>query len=183
MQKVLSTKLESEEINRFEEMAQREGASKAGLLKRLALDYLDISRKSNMLIPACTSNASVSPKEDVAAHCKDSQSESLSRVPYEPQPTAPESTSLVDSSLPAHKDVDFLLKPTLLPTSREPVYHHIEPSSTVTVLKHPLDIRSSGIGWLIVGGLIVWGLYSESTRVVDPAAAPVRRKPIFVHYH
>jgi hypothetical protein len=183
MQKVLSTKLESEEINRFEEMAQREGESKAGLLKRLALDYLDINRKTNMLIPACKSNASVSPKEDVTANCKDSQNESLSQVPYEPQLTAPESTSLVDSSLPAHKDVDFLLKPTLLSTNREPVYNHIEPSSTVTVFKRPPDIRSSGIGWLIGGVLIVWGLYLGSTRVVDPAAATFRRKPIFGHYH
>jgi len=183
MQKVLSTKLESEEINRFEEMAQREGESKAGLLKRLALDYLNISRKTNMLIPACTSNANVSPKEDVAAHCKNSQNESSSQVPYEPQPTSPESTSLVDCSLPTHKDVDFLLKETLLPTNREPVYHHIYPSNTAIVLKRPSDTRSSGIGWLIAGGLIVWGLYLGSTRVVDPAAANVRRKPIFGHYH
>jgi hypothetical protein len=77
MQKVLSTKLESEEINRFEEIARREGESKAGLLKRLALDYLDINGKTNMLIPACKSNTRVSPKEDLAAHCKDSQNESL----------------------------------------------------------------------------------------------------------
>ena len=62
MQKVLSTKLESEEINRFEEIAQREGESKAGLLKRLALDYLDINGKTktsaNLQVPHCPSTAS-----------------------------------------------------------------------------------------------------------------------------
>ena len=170
MQKVLSTKLESEEINRFAEMAQREGESKAGLLKRLALDYLDISRTTNTLIPVYTSNANVSPKEDMVVHCKDSQNESSSQVPYEPQPTAPESTSLVDSSLPAHKDVGFLLKPILLLATG--------PSGAT-----PSPKNSSGLGWLIGGSLIVLGLYLGSTTVIDTAAAPVRRKPIFGHYH
>jgi hypothetical protein len=176
MQKVLSTKLESEEINRFEEMAQREGESKAGLLKRLALDYLDISRKTNMLIPACTSNASVSPKEDVAAHCKDSQNESSSLVPYEPQPTAPESTSLVGCCLPIHKDVDFLLKATLLPTNSEPVYHHIEPSNTATMLKRPSDIRPSGIGWLGYLGVKKPGFRSKSAGLSEQSRPPFRSK-------
>jgi hypothetical protein len=39
MLKVLSTKLESDEIDRFEEKAQHEGESKSGLLRRLALGY------------------------------------------------------------------------------------------------------------------------------------------------
>ena len=172
MQKVLSTKLELEEINRFEEIAQREGESKAGLLKRLALDYLDINGKTNMLIPACKSNTSVSPKEDLAAHCKDSQNESLPQVPREPLSKKPDPISLVDNSLLANKDIDLLWKPALLPTTKEPVCHNLKPNGY-----SPSPKRSSGLAWLIIVGLIVLAIKSESTRVVDPTTAPVAANP------
>ena len=41
MKKVLSTKLKAEEINRFAEMAKRQGESKSELLRRLVMDCLD----------------------------------------------------------------------------------------------------------------------------------------------
>ena len=172
MQKVLSTKLESEEINRFAEMAQREGESKAGLLKRLALDYLDISRTTNTLIPVYTSNANVSPKEDMVVHCKDSQNESLPLVPREPLSKKPDPISLVDSSLLANKDIDLLWKPALLPTTKEPVCHNLKPNG-----HSPSPKRSSDLAWLIIVGLIVLAIKSESTRVVDPTTAPVAANP------
>ncbi len=45
MSKVLSTKLTVDEIERFNTVAKQQGLSKAGLLKRLAQEYLDESNK------------------------------------------------------------------------------------------------------------------------------------------
>ena len=72
-----------------------------------------------------------------------------------------------------HEDVDRPLNPPLLPIGRQPVYHNAEPGRPVTSPK-----RSSGIGWLIFGGLLL-----ESTTAVDRAAVPVRRKPLMGTYH
>ena len=47
MLKVLSTKLKMEEIDRFTALAERQGESKCGLLKRLVLDYLNTGGKAN----------------------------------------------------------------------------------------------------------------------------------------
>ena len=77
-----------------------------------------------------------------------------------------------------YEDVDRPLNPPLLPIGRQPVYHNAEPGRPATSPK-----RSSGIGWLIFGGLLVGGLLLESTTAVDRAAVPVRRKPLLGVYH
>lgn len=45
MLKVLSTKLDLEEMDRFGEMAERQGESKSSLLRCLVLDHLDSGGK------------------------------------------------------------------------------------------------------------------------------------------
>ena len=80
--------------------------------------------------------------------------------------------------LPIHEDVDRPLNPPLLPIGRQPVYHNAEPGRPATSPK-----QSSGIGWLILGGLLVGGLLLEPTTAVDRAAVPVRRKPLLGVYH
>ena len=45
MAKVLSTKLKVDEVDRFTTMAVQQGESKAGLLKRLVLDYMNSGGK------------------------------------------------------------------------------------------------------------------------------------------
>ena len=45
--KVLSTKLKLDEVDRFAVMAEQQGESKCGLLKRLVLDYLNTGGKAN----------------------------------------------------------------------------------------------------------------------------------------
>ena len=47
MQKVLSTKLKTDEADRFQAMAEQQGKTKAGLLKRLVQDYLNSSGKAD----------------------------------------------------------------------------------------------------------------------------------------
>ena len=45
--KVLSTKLKLDEVDRFAAMAEQQGESKCGLLKRIVLDYLNTGGKAN----------------------------------------------------------------------------------------------------------------------------------------
>ena len=40
MQRVLSTKLQLDQVDRFEQVAEAQGETKASLLKRIALEYL-----------------------------------------------------------------------------------------------------------------------------------------------
>lgn len=47
MQKVLSTKLELDELERFIAMVEQQGESKSKLLRHLVLDYLDIGSKAD----------------------------------------------------------------------------------------------------------------------------------------
>ena len=47
MRKVLSTKVTLDELERFAEMAERQGESKSGLLRRLVLDYLNSDSKAD----------------------------------------------------------------------------------------------------------------------------------------
>ncbi len=178
MQKVLSTKLKEEEMDRFAEMAKQQGESKSGLARHLLLDYLDDGSKAARVASTDTSNPANSSNKGLLLHGEGLQSEYLPPVHHQPQTKMQECTSVVDSGLPIHEDVDHPLNPALLPTSRQPVYLNTEPGRSATSPK-----QSSGIGWLIVGGIFVWGLVSGSTTAVDCAAEPVRRKPLMGTYH
>ncbi len=179
MQKVLSTKLKEEEMDRFAEMAEQQGESKSGLARRLLLDYLDDGSKAARVASTDTSNPANSSNKDWLIHGEDLHSEYLlTPVHHQPQTKTQESTSVVDSGLPIHEDVAHPLNPALLPISRQPVYHNAEPVRFATSPK-----QSSSIGWFICGGLLVLGLVSGSTTAVDCAAEPVRRKPLMGTYN
>lgn len=178
MLKVLSTKLELEEMGRFAEMAERQGESKSGLLRRLVLDHLDGGGKTDTPPSTGTSNPPYSLKKDLLTHCEDLHNECLSPVYNQPETRIQKSTSVVDNGLPIREDVDHVWNLALLPAGREPVYRNAEPSKVVTSPK-----RSAGVGWLVIVGLIVWGLQLESTSAVDRADVPLRRKPLFGFYH
>ncbi len=178
MLKVLSTKLKAEEIDRFVEMAEQQGESKSGLVRRLVLDYLDGGSKADRVASTGTSNPANSSNKGLLIHGEGLNSEYLPPVHHQPQTKTQKCTSVVDSGLPIHEDVDRPLNPPLLPIGRQPVYHNVEPGRSATSPK-----QSSGIGWLILLGLIVLGLGSGSTTAVDRAAEPVRRKPLLGVYH
>lgn len=176
MSKVLSTKLKEEEMDRFAKMAEQQGESKSGMVRRLVLDCLDGGSKANRVASTDTSNPANSSNKGLLIHGEGLNSEYLPPVHHQPQTKTQKCTSVVDSGLPIHEDVDRPLKPPLLPISRH--YHNAEPGRPATSPK-----RSSGIGWLIFGGLLVLGLGSGSTTAVGGAAEPVRRKPLLGVYH
>ena len=178
MLKVLSTKLKVEEIKHFAEIAEQQGESKSGLLRRLVLDYLDGSSKADRVASTSTSNPASSSKKGLLLHGEGLNSEYLPPVHHQPQTKPQKCTSVVDSGLPIHEDVDRPLNPPLLPISRRLVYHNAGPGRSATSPK-----QSSGIGWLICGGLLLLGLGSGSTTAVDRTAEPVRRKPLLGVYH
>lgn len=178
MSKVLSTKLKVEDVDRFAEMAAQRGESMSGVLRRLALDYVDGGSKADRVASTGPSNPANSSKKGLLLHGEDLHSEYLLPIHHQPQTKMQECTSVVDSGLPIHEDVDRPLNPAPSPISRQPVYHNTEPGRPATSPK-----RSSANGWLIVGGVLVWGLVSGSTTAVDCAAEPVRRKPIMGEYH
>ncbi len=178
MGKVLSTKLTVEELDQFTAMAKQQGESKSGLLRCLVLDYLDGGNKADRVASTGTSNPANSSNKSLLIHGEGLNSGYLPPVHYQPQTKMQKSTSAVDSGLPIHGDVDRPLNPPLLPIGRQPVYHNAEPSRSATSPK-----QSSGIGWLILLGLLVLGLGSGSTTAVDRAAEPVHRKPLLGVYH
>lgn len=164
MLKVLSTKLKVEEIDRFAEMAEQQGESKFGLVRRLVLDYLDGGNKADRVASTGTSNPANSSNKGLLIHGEGLQSEYLPPVHHQPQTKTQKCTSAVDSGQPIHGDVDRPLNPALPPISRQPVYHNTEPGKSATSPK-----QSSGIGWLILLALFVWGLKSKSVDTVDHA--------------
>jgi len=178
MSKVLSTKLKVEDVDRFTEVAEQQGESRSGLLRRLVLDYLDGGSKADRVASTGTSNPASSSKKGLLLHGEGLHSKCLSPVHCQPQTKMQKSTSAVDSGLPIHEDVDRPLNPALLSITRQPVYHNAELGRSATSPK-----QSSGIGWLILLGLLVLGLGSGSTTAVDCAAEPVRRKPLLGVYH
>ena len=178
MLKVLSTKLRVGDIDWFTAMAKQQGESKSGLLRRLVLGYLDGGSKADRVASTDTSNPANSSNKGWLIHGEGLHSEYLPPVHHQPQTKTQKCTSAVDSGLSIHEDVDRPLNPALLSISRQPVYHNAEPGRSATSPK-----QSSGIGWLIFGGLLVLGLGSGSTTAVDCAAEPVRRKPLLGVYH
>ena len=178
MLKVLSTKLKVEEIKRFVEIAEQQSESKSGLLRRLVLEYQNNYSKADRVASTGTSSPANSSEKGWLIHGEGLHSEYLPPVHHQPQTKTQKCTSAVDSGLSIHEDVDRPLNPALLSISRQPVYHNAEPGRSATSPK-----QSSGIGWLIFGGLLVLGLGSGSTTAVDCAAEPVRRKPLLGVYH
>ncbi len=178
MPKVLSTKLKSEDTDRFAEMAKEQGESKSELLRRLVLDCLDGGSEGDRIASTGTSDPANSSNKDLLIHGEGLNSEYLPPVHHQPQTETQKSTSAVDSSLQKHKDVDRPLNFPPLPMGRQPVYHNAEPGRPATSPK-----QSSNIGSLIFGGLLVLGQLSGSTTTGDHAAVPGRRKPIMGVYH
>ncbi len=164
MSKVLSTKLKADEADRFEEMAEQQGESKSGLLRHLVLHHLDGGSKADRVASTGASNPANSSNKGLLIHGEGLHSEYLPPVHHQPQTKAQKRTSAVDIGLPIHEDVDRPLNPALLPISGQHVYHNIEPRRSATSPK-----QSSGIGWLILLGLLVWGLGSTSVDTVDHA--------------
>ena len=113
MLKVLSTKLKVEEIDRFAEMAEQQGESRSGLLRRLVLDYLDGGSKADRVASTGTSNPASSSNKGLLIHGEGLNSEYLPPVHHQPQTKTQNCTSVVDSSLPIHEDVDRPLNPAL----------------------------------------------------------------------
>ena len=175
---VLSTKLKLEDIDRFAEVAEQQGKTKSGLLRHLVLGYLDGGSKADRGTSTDTSDPANSSNKGLLIHGEGLPSEYLPPIHHQPQTKTQKCTSAVDSGLSIHEDVDRPLNPALLSISRQPAYHNAEPGRSATSPK-----QSSGIGWLIVGGLLVLGLGSGSTTAVDCAAEPVRRKPLLGVYH
>ena len=62
MQKVLSTKLKLDDVERFAAMAERQGKSKSGLLKCLVLDYLNTGSSTNTTTSTERINPVTSPE-------------------------------------------------------------------------------------------------------------------------
>ncbi len=164
MLKVLSTKLKVEEIERFAEIAEQQGKSKSGLLKRLALEYLNNYSEADRVASTGTSSPANFSEKGLLIHSEGPRSGYLPPAHHQPQTKTQESTSAVNSGLPIHEDVNRPLNPDLLPTSTQPAYHNAEPGRPATSPK-----QSSGIGLLIFLCLLTWGLRSTSVDAVDHA--------------
>ncbi len=126
MGKVLSTKLTVEESDQFTAMAEQQGKSKSGLLRRLVLDYMDGGSKADRVASTGTSNPASSSKKGLLLH---------------------------GDGLHIHEDVDRPLNPPLLPIGRQPVYHNSEPGRSATSPKQSSSIGWLILLGLIVLGL------------------------------
>ena len=113
MPKVLSTKLKADEVDRFMAMAEQQGKTKAGLLKHLVLDYLDGGSKAGRVVASTgASNAANSSNKGLLIHGEGLNSEYLPPVHHQLQTKTQKCTSVVDSGLLIHEDVDRPLNPT-----------------------------------------------------------------------
>jgi len=156
MQRVLSTKLHVDQVERFEQVAEAQGETKASLLKRMVLEYLESA--SEVDEPVSTSR----PRQTTVL-VKGMHSEYLPHDPYKKRTETLTTTSGVGSCSLNNECVDNTLNPTPLRTSRQPIYHNAELSRPATSPK-----QSSGAGWLILLGIIcVWYLRSQSVDAVD----------------
>ncbi len=102
MLKVLSTKLEVEEMDRFAEMAEQLGESKSGLARRLLLDYVDGGSKADRVASTGPSNPANSSKKGLLLHGEDLHSEYLPPVHHQPQTKTQECYYVLDSVQPIH---------------------------------------------------------------------------------
>ena len=178
MQKVLSTKLRSDEVDHFTTMAEQQGESKCSLLKHIVQDYLDGGSKSDTVSSPGVSNPTNSLNKGLLIHGEGLNSEYLPLAHHQLQNTTQKCNSVVDSTLPIHKHIDHPIKPAFLSISGQPFYNNVEPDRSITPPK-----QSSGICCLILLVLLVLCQGSWSTTAVEYAAEPVRRKPILGVYH
>jgi hypothetical protein len=156
MQRVLSTKLQVDQVERFEQVAEAQGETKASLLKRIALEYLQSAGKADE--PILTSR----PRQATVL-AKGLHSEYLPHDPNQKQTETLTTTSGVGSCLPSSVRVDRPLNPAPLRASGQPVYHNAEPRRPAISPK-----QSPSIGWLILLGIIsAWYLRSQSVDAVD----------------
>lgn len=160
MMKVISTKLQVEQVERFQKLAEAQGETKASQLKRLVLEYLQSADEVDEPIPT-------SRPHQAAVLAKGLNSQYLPHDPCQKQTKTLTSTSGLDSGLPSNAGADSPLNPAPLSTSRQPDFHNAEPGRSATSPE-----QSSGIGWLILLGLIVWGLCSTP---VDTAGRTPKR--------
>jgi hypothetical protein len=163
MQRVLSTKLQVDQVERFEQVAEAQGESKSGLVRRLVLDYLNGGSKADRVASTGTSSPANSSNKDLLIHGKGLHSEYLPHDPNQKQTETLTTTSGVGSCLPSSVRVDRPLNPAPLRTSGQLVHYNAEPRRPAVSPK-----QSSGIGWLILLGIIsAWYLRSQSVDAVD----------------
>jgi len=189
----VSCKLNRPQVDRLTAAAEAQGGTKASLLKRLALDYLQNGGKVDTLVqsgeprlPSGRDEGLPSGKTRSAdrLHQRKSPSSdtSLGRpgpdeglpteylLPFHRlvPPTNPISTPVVDSGLPSNVGVDARSS-VPLPTSRQPVYHNAGQGRPATSPR-----PSAGI--LLLGGLFLFLLArSRSVDAVDHVDGPVRQ--------
>ena len=191
MARVLSTKLKVDELDRFTAMAKQQGKSKAGLLKRLVLDYLNSGGKvdraesigrphpaasskkglpldktnNSQGISYCTSLLSCKPLSSEALRSKGSVS--IHRQSHTASPTpAPVTIGLRDIANEGHHSYS-------LPSSKEslPVYQNESKGRRKASTK-----TSTGNGWLLFFILLALWLKSQPSMTIDP-------RPYLPHGH
>ena len=96
MLKVLSTKLTVDEIERFNTAAKQQGLSKAGLLKRLAQEYLDESNKVDRFSGVSEPNQNSSSKKGQLPEQYDSRNLPLEKLKTPQNEELGESLNLED---------------------------------------------------------------------------------------
>jgi hypothetical protein len=148
MLKVLSTKLPVDQVERFQEVAEAQGETRSSQLKHLVTEFLQSADKVDELATAGRPN-------QVAVLDKGLTSKHLRQDPHQKPTETLTSASGLDSGLPSNAGVDRSLNPAPSSTGRQPVYHNTEAARS----DNPPE-QSSGIGWLIILVLIVWGLRS-----------------------
>ncbi len=116
MSKVLSTKLTVDEIERFNTAAKQQGISKAGLLKRLAQEYLNESNKVDRFSGVSEPNQNSSSKKDHRPEQYDSRN-----LPLE-KPETPQNEELGESLTPENLHSKTLHVVQGVYQNRPPVY-------------------------------------------------------------
>jgi hypothetical protein len=147
VKQVLSTKVSASQAELFQESAEAQGESKASLLRRLVEEYLQSDEKVDELVPASRPNQVAVLDKGNSVYLPNDTSQKQTRTLT--------STSGLDSSLPDNSGVEHPLNPAPSSTGRQPVYHNTEAARS----DNPPE-QSSGIGWLIILVLFVWGLRS-----------------------
>lgn len=200
MPKVVSCKLTVEQANRFGLLAEAQGGSKASLLRRLALDYLQSDGK----VDAIVQSGRPRPPSGVDKGLPSGKTRSGDRLPLRKSPSSntssssalpgeglpigylppfhrpepprnPISTLVEYSGLPSSVGVDA--PPSVpLPTSRLPVYH-------TDAIGRPATSPKSSIGSLLLVGLFLWWLVgSRSKTAVDHTSLPHAQLPSRVDF-
>lgn len=182
MAKVLSTKLTLDEIDRFTAMAEQEGESKSGLVRRLVLDYLNSGSKTDSatsagpvnpakaskkgLLPEKTKNENslpLSQSPSVKPSLSDViRSKGLASVCRQRQANSPAPTSAGNIRLANDENVGHHSQPLPSPKDSLPVYHVDSKGSPEANTK-----SSTGRGWLLLLILLALWLKSQPSITVD----------------